>query len=578
MLMIGITGMKLPGRTAVSFAALLIAARMAGLPATAAVMSGSPAAHPAVQIGTPACGDLEFPTAATGSWVILGGGVNVNSNGSADEGTDGDCASGQSMVNGVPAGEEWQCPEFINRLYLTKGWISGTWSGDAGQPMWNDAPASLSKQANGSVSYLGPGDVVLINVYMNGSFYGGHALVVNDSSDVSSGTVSLVSQNSGYLASSEPVVQGTITGGSVTVGGGSSTWSYSTIGVVHAPAAAAAPPVPPVVIPADVNKDHKDDLIEITPREGTGFNVVPLLSTGKKFAYGGLWFADTQHALADTKFVTGDFTGNGRDDLAVITPRSGTGFNIVVLLAAKSGFQYDNVWYADTQHDLSDTDFVAGRFTKDGRDDIAEITPRQGTGFNIVPLMSTGKKFAYGGPWFADTQHDLASTVFVPGQFTKDGRTDIAEITPRQGTGFNIVPLMSTGKKFAYGGPWFADTQHDLASTAFVPGHFTRDGRDDIAEITPRGAVGLNIVPLMSTGKKFAYGNLWWPDMNATIPTTDFVPGQFTRNGRDDIAEITPRGAVGLNIVPLMSTGGKFAYGGLWFKDTSATISSARFL
>jgi hypothetical protein len=343
---------------------------------------------------------------------------------------------------------------------------------------------------------------------------------------------------------------------------------------------ATPPPAQPgsVVIPTDVNNDHRDDLIEITPRGAVGFNVVPLLSTGKKFRYGGPWYYDTQHTIADTKFVTGDFTGNGRDDLAVITPRGAVGFNIVVLLSTKTGFKYDNVWYADTQHTLADTDFVVGHFTRDGRDDIAEITPRGAVGLNIVPLMSTGKKFAYGNLWYDDPDQTLDSTVFVPGQFTNNGLTDIAEITPRQGVGFNIVPLMSTGKKFAYGNLWFDDTQHALADTDFVVGQFTRDGRDDIAEITPRGAVGLNIVPLMSTGKKFAYGNLWWPDTTASMATTEFVPGQFTRDGRDDIAEITPRGAVGLNIVPLMSTGSKFAYGGLWYEDPNADLITSRII
>jgi len=76
---------------------------------------------------------------------------------------------------------------------------------------------------------------VIINVLRNGQPGGGHALVVNDTSDVTSGTVSLVSQNSGYLKKSEPVVSGKISGGRVTVGGGGSGWIYTTVGVVHAP-------------------------------------------------------------------------------------------------------------------------------------------------------------------------------------------------------------------------------------------------------------------------------------------------------------------------------------------------------
>ena len=237
--------------TKVAVLALLISGAAFDLGAALASAAGT-ATHPNVEIPTPACGAVEFPSSATGSWAFSGG-VDVFSNGTSDEGTGDDCSSATSKVGGVTAGEEWQCVEFINRLFLTKGWITGTpgsssppWPGDAGPTFYNDAPGNLQKQPNGSVSYLGPGDVVIINVYYDGSLDGGHALVVNDSSDATSGSVNLVSQNSGYQGNSEPVVSGTLSGGSVTVGGGGDGWSYSTIGVVHAPPAQVAP-IPPLI-------------------------------------------------------------------------------------------------------------------------------------------------------------------------------------------------------------------------------------------------------------------------------------------------------------------------------------------
>jgi fibronectin type III domain protein len=308
-------------------AALLAGAALAGFPAfpNAAAMAG--AARPAVQIATPACGDVEFPAAATGSWVIPGGGVNVFSNGSADEGTGSDCATGQSTVNGVPAGEKWQCPELINRLYLSRGWISATWKGDAGQPMWDNTPGGLSKQANGSVSYLGPGDVVIINVYLNGSFEGGHALIVNDTSDVTSGTVSLVSQNSGYLTNSEPVVPGTLSGGSVTVGGGGNGWTYTTIGVVHAPAQTSPPP-PVHRAPFDVNGDGDADMCFVSGLNGgvTGSGDLevhcaygPSFNTRGDFA---TTFADRMDTTHQQVFFA-DVNGDGDADMCFVSGLNG---------------------------------------------------------------------------------------------------------------------------------------------------------------------------------------------------------------------------------------------------------------
>src|ERR1035438_4489652 len=103
--------------------------------------AGASVAHattylPVIQVATPACGlqEFPFPTPTTSSWafpdwVIPGGGVPVYSNGPTYEGTDTDCedpgGTPVNHVNGIRTGEEWQCVEFVNRLYLRRGWITG---------------------------------------------------------------------------------------------------------------------------------------------------------------------------------------------------------------------------------------------------------------------------------------------------------------------------------------------------------------------------------------------------------------------------------------------------------------------
>jgi hypothetical protein len=205
-----------------------------------------PAHALAMTVPTPACHSVVFPAGATESWVIPGGGVDVLSNGPADEGTDAACSTSLSRINGQAVGREWQWVELINRLYLTRGWIKAPaskeqvpWRGCTGSAFYRNAPSNLARQANASVSHLGPGDVVVINVFDNGQPDGGRALVVNDTSDVVTGTVNLVSQNSGRGTESAPVVSGTISAGRVTVSGAGNGYSYTTVGVVHAPAAPA---------------------------------------------------------------------------------------------------------------------------------------------------------------------------------------------------------------------------------------------------------------------------------------------------------------------------------------------------
>jgi hypothetical protein len=194
-----------------------------------------------------ACGSVLL---AGSSWPG-GGGVDVKSNGS-HEGTGASCG-GTNTVNGVTSGSEWQCVELVNRLYLTKGWISSTWHGNGGESsatahdsMYDEAPAGLSKQPNGSISSVGPGDVVSINEYLNGGFLAdGHVLIVNTSGAVTSGTIPLVSQNSGDPSSATPQRTATLSNGTLTINGAGGGYTYSVIGVVHAPTSSGPPPPPP---------------------------------------------------------------------------------------------------------------------------------------------------------------------------------------------------------------------------------------------------------------------------------------------------------------------------------------------
>jgi hypothetical protein len=192
------------------------------------------AAVPAVSSGV--CGS----TLLAGPKWLGGLGVDVKSNG-ADQGSGTSCG-GTSYVNHIKAGYEWQCTELVDRLYLTRGWITSSWYGNGGDSsptshdsMYDRAPASLAKQPNGSISYVGPGDVVSVNEYDNGAFFpDGHVLIVNAAKKITSGTINLVSQNFGSPSDAIAMNTATLSGGTLTLPS-SGGWSYAVIGVVHAP-------------------------------------------------------------------------------------------------------------------------------------------------------------------------------------------------------------------------------------------------------------------------------------------------------------------------------------------------------
>ena len=144
-------------------------------------------------------------TLSGSSW-LSGGGVNICNNGSSsadDYGASCVAVSGAPGGSGCSAGyvyaaEKWQCVELVNRLYLTKGWTKATWWGN-GNTLVNNVPSGLSKQNNGSISYVNPGDVITLD---NGGF--GHAGIINTVD--SNGTVHIKNQNTGSTTDSSAYI------------------------------------------------------------------------------------------------------------------------------------------------------------------------------------------------------------------------------------------------------------------------------------------------------------------------------------------------------------------------------------
>lgn len=160
-----------------------------------------------------------------GSDWLNGSGASVYSNGSSAGNSSGvtnyvTTPSGAS----VPSGEKWQCVELVNRLYLQNGWITSRWTGNGGQ-MYDKAPIHLSKEPNGSITNLQPGDVVVLQGGEGGF---GHVSIV---SSVSGTLVNTVNQNTKSVFISLTLNGGTLTGGLS---------GYTIKGVVHRPGSVAA--------------------------------------------------------------------------------------------------------------------------------------------------------------------------------------------------------------------------------------------------------------------------------------------------------------------------------------------------
>jgi hypothetical protein len=143
------------------------------------------------------------------TWSSSFTGVPVYSNGSNPYYVS-PCIDSVTLSNGnvVTAGTEWQCVELVNRLYLTKGWITSHWYGDGNTLIYGQdsngvdhgMPAGLTAQYQNSITSIVPGDVVTLNGPKSDP--AGHAGIVSSvTPDGPNYEVTIVNQNqldSGY--------------------------------------------------------------------------------------------------------------------------------------------------------------------------------------------------------------------------------------------------------------------------------------------------------------------------------------------------------------------------------------------
>jgi hypothetical protein len=167
------------------------------------------------------------------SWLTgLGGGVNVCNK-------SGDGSNNYiNNINNKPtlSGQEWQCVELINRLYLSKGWITSNWYGNGGGSVgliyYLPPSLSNSEQNNGSVTAVNPGDVITFN--LNGSPTGsGHTAIINTVGT----TIDIINQNTQALHSTASLTSGIVSMAA-------NTWTnYTVQAIIHAPTGTPPPPV-----------------------------------------------------------------------------------------------------------------------------------------------------------------------------------------------------------------------------------------------------------------------------------------------------------------------------------------------
>jgi hypothetical protein len=248
------------------------------------------------------------------------------------------------------------------------------------------------------------------------------------------------------------------------------------------------------------------------------------------------------------RLVTGDFNGNGLSDIALVRQTAGWGSIPIAFANGDGSWNITNGaapnFIPDWAHQPG-VRLVTGDFSGNGLTDIALV--RQTPGWGSIPIA-----FANGdGTWsisngpapvFIPDWANQPGVRLVPGDFNGNGLTDIALV--RQTPGWASIPIA-----FANGdGTWsisngaapnFIPDWANQPGVRLVPGDFNGNGLTDIALV--RQTPGWASIPIA-----FANGDGTWNISNGAAPNfipdwanqpgVRLVPGDFNGNGLTDIA------------------------------------------
>ena len=192
---------------------------------------------------------------------------------------------------------------------------------------------------------------------------------------------------------------------------------------------------------ADVNGDHRADLVAFTPLTGL---VWTSLSTGTAFGENAVW---QKYFCTKGEFcAVGDINGDGRADIISFKPHAAQAVEHGnVLWAASSGSGFGAPQYAHGYFCVDDESCYVGDFNGDGRADGLTLKAHYNNPFEAMVSLSNGTRWINPNPMTWSTSVRGYTRPAYVADVNGDGKADLVTYESGDGTGNNrfLVALTS---------------------------------------------------------------------------------------------------------------------------------------
>jgi hypothetical protein len=273
--------------------------------------------------------------------------------------------------------------------------------------------------------------------------------------------------------------------------------------------------------------------------------------------------------------LRGDFTGDGREDLALFSAVGG-GCRLHVLPSNGTAFGPAQTWFwKSTGWDWNRVKLASGDFDGNGKADVAALVDDGHGTVTMWVLLSDGRTFSRPQVWWSATRWELARTKVVAGDFNADGKTDVGLYYDYGGRTAKLWVLRSSGTAFVWPTTWWSSGTGKMESSTvrLAAGDFTGDRRADVAMLLDLGGSGSKVRMLASSGTALTLQPAAW--YSTTLKQFDanrakIAAGDLDGNKRADLVIAYDAGGATTKLLGFVSGGSSFSAKALWTSAAKA--------